>query len=92
MTGSGVEVTAARDQAQLRVKINRYQVARFGINVSDVQDVIDLALGGSPITGVFEGDRRFVLPKPIQEDELERILSLIEPRVAPVIPFKTGTA
>jgi len=47
------------DQAQLRVKINRYQVARFGINVSDVQDVIDLALGGSPITGVFEGDRRF---------------------------------
>ena len=29
------------------------------INVSDVQDVIDLALGGSPITAVFEGDRRF---------------------------------
>ena len=47
------------DQAQLRIKMNRYQVARFGINVSDVQDVIDLALGGSPITGVFEGDRRF---------------------------------
>jgi len=47
------------DQAQLRIRINRYQVARFGINVSDVQDVIDLALGGSPVTGVFEGDRRF---------------------------------
>jgi len=47
------------DQAQLRIAVNRYQVARYGINVSDVQDVIDLALGGSPITGVFEGDRRF---------------------------------
>jgi heavy metal efflux system protein len=47
------------DQAQLRIHINRYQVARYGINVSDVQDVIDLALGGSPITAVFEGDRRF---------------------------------
>jgi len=47
------------DQAQLRVAVNRYQVARYGINVSDVQDVIDLALGGSPITAVFEGDRRF---------------------------------
>src|SRR5262249_50451948 len=35
------------------------RVARYGINVSDVQDVIDLALGGSPITAVFEGDRRF---------------------------------
>ena len=48
-----------RDQAQLRIAINRFQVARYGINVSDVQDVIDLAVGGSPITGVFEGDRRF---------------------------------
>lgn len=48
-----------RDQAQLRITINRFQVARYGINVGDVQDVIDLALGGSPVTGVFEGDRRF---------------------------------
>jgi len=47
------------DQAQLRIQIDRFRVARYGINVSDVQDVIDLALGGSPITGVFEGDRRF---------------------------------
>jgi len=47
------------DQAQLRIAVNRYRVARYGINVSDVQDVIDLALGGSPITAVFEGDRRF---------------------------------
>src|SRR5262249_16698326 len=47
------------DQAQLRVAINRFQVARYGINVSDVEDVIDLALGGSPVTGVFEGERRF---------------------------------
>jgi len=47
------------DQAQLRIAVKRYQVARYGLNVSDVQDVIDLALGGSPITSVFEGDRRF---------------------------------
>jgi cobalt-zinc-cadmium resistance protein CzcA len=47
------------DQAQLRIAMNRFQIARYGINVSDVQDVIDLAIGGSPITGVFEGDRRF---------------------------------
>jgi len=48
-----------RDQAQLRIAIKRFQVARYGINVGDVQDVIDLALGGSPITTVFEGDRHF---------------------------------
>jgi cobalt-zinc-cadmium resistance protein CzcA len=47
------------DQAQLRIRINRLAVARYGINVSDVQDVIDLALGAKPITTVFEGERRF---------------------------------
>ena len=47
------------DQAQLGIVIDRLRVARYGINVSDVQDVIDLALGAAPITGVFEGERRF---------------------------------
>jgi cobalt-zinc-cadmium resistance protein CzcA len=47
------------DQAQLRITVDRLQTARYGINVADVQDVIDLAMGGSPITSVFEGDRRF---------------------------------
>jgi CheY-like chemotaxis protein len=40
----------------------------------------------------FEGDGRFVLPKPVQEDELDRVLRLIQPKGATVIPFKTGTA
>lgn len=47
------------DQPQLRIAIDRARVARYGINVGDVQDVIDLALGGAPIGGVFEGERRF---------------------------------
>jgi cobalt-zinc-cadmium resistance protein CzcA len=34
-------------------------VASYGINVADVQDVIDLAIGGTPIAAVFEGERRF---------------------------------
>jgi cobalt-zinc-cadmium resistance protein CzcA len=47
------------DQAQLRISIDRLQVARYGINVSDVQDVVDLALAGNPVSTVFEGERRF---------------------------------
>ena len=39
----------------------------------------------------FEGDGRFVLAKPVQEKELERVLQAIEPPSATVIPFKTGT-
>jgi len=47
------------EQAQLRIRIDRHAVARYGLNISDVQDVIDLALGAKPITTVFEGERRF---------------------------------
>ncbi|MCL5744234.1 MAG: CusA/CzcA family heavy metal efflux RND transporter, partial [Acidobacteria bacterium] len=47
------------DQAQLQIRIDRPAVARYGINVRDVQDVIELAIGGRPISTVFEGERRF---------------------------------
>jgi len=47
------------DQAQLRIHINRQEVARYGINVRDVQDVIELAIGGRAVSTVFEGERRF---------------------------------
>ncbi|MFK5920634.1 MAG: CusA/CzcA family heavy metal efflux RND transporter [Verrucomicrobiota bacterium] len=36
-------------------------MARFGLNVSDVQNVIEVAIGGKQVGEVFEGDRRFPL-------------------------------
>src|SRR5207245_6038543 len=47
------------EQAQLRIGIDRKQVARFGINVRDIQDVVELAIGGRPVSTLFEGERRF---------------------------------
>jgi cobalt-zinc-cadmium resistance protein CzcA len=47
------------DQAQLRIRINRQAVARYGINVRDVQDVIEMAIGGRAAGTMFEGERRF---------------------------------
>src|SRR5947207_15874854 len=47
------------EQAQLRIAIDRKSVARYGINVRDVQDVIEMAIGGKPISTAFEGERRF---------------------------------
>ncbi len=41
----------------------------------------------------FEGQARFVLPKPVQETELDHVLRTIEGSLtAKVIPFKSGTA
>jgi len=47
------------DQAQLRIVLDRRELARHGINVSEVQDIIELAIGGSPVSVLFEGERRF---------------------------------
>jgi len=44
------------------------------------------------LLGRVEGDSRFVLPKPVQEPDLERVLKFLEPQRATIIPFKTGTA
>jgi cobalt-zinc-cadmium resistance protein CzcA len=54
---TGVEQEA--EQAQLQIQIDRQAVARYGINVRDVQDVIELAIGGRSVSTVFEGERRF---------------------------------
>jgi cobalt-zinc-cadmium resistance protein CzcA len=47
------------EQAQLRIRVRRDEVARYGINVSEVQDVIELAIGGRAVSSVFEGERKF---------------------------------
>src|SRR5262249_13057520 len=52
-------VEQEEEQAQLRILINRQALARYGINIHDVQDVIELALGGRAVSTVFEGERRF---------------------------------
>lgn len=47
------------DQAQLRIVLDRDSVARYGLNVEDVQRVIELAIGGRAVSTMYEGDRRF---------------------------------
>jgi cobalt-zinc-cadmium resistance protein CzcA len=47
------------DQAQVQVVIDRQQAARYGINVDDIQQMIELAVGGRAIAPLFEGERKF---------------------------------
>jgi len=48
-------------QPSLSVKIDRQKVARYGLNVSDVNDLIESAVGGVPATSVVQGERLFDL-------------------------------
>ena len=52
----------------LTLKLNRELMARLGINVFDVQEVVEIAIGGKSAGQVFEGDRRFELMVRLPED------------------------
>lgn len=43
----------------VEVQIDRARAARYGINVGDVQDVVEVAMGGRPITQTVEGRARY---------------------------------
>jgi Cu(I)/Ag(I) efflux system membrane protein CusA/SilA len=49
----------SRGKGYLEIKIDRDRAARYGVNVGDVQDVIETALGGKTITTTVEGRERF---------------------------------
>lgn len=58
----GATDVAAEQQsglAQLVISIDREKIARYGINVADVEDVISMAVGGKAATQMLEGERRF---------------------------------
>jgi len=46
-------------QTQLSIEINRENTARYGINVSDIQLMIEAAIGGKNIGTVYEGAKLF---------------------------------
>jgi cobalt-zinc-cadmium resistance protein CzcA len=56
----------------LTIQINRSRISRLGLNISDVQQVIETAIGGKKAGKIYEGDRRFDLvvrlPESIRSD------------------------
>jgi cobalt-zinc-cadmium resistance protein CzcA len=48
-------------QPNLNFTVDRDQAARYGLNVSDVQDAIQTAVGGNAVTQVLQGERRYDL-------------------------------
>lgn len=42
---------------QLQIHMDRDAIARYGLNVSDVSDLIEIAIGGKAISQIFQSDR-----------------------------------
>ena len=43
----------------VEIHIDRAKASRYGINVGDVQDVVEVAMGGKPLTQTVEGRERY---------------------------------
>ncbi len=54
---------------QLQIEIDRQRAARYGLNVSDIQDVIETALAGKAATEIWEGQKRFGVVVRLREEE-----------------------
>ncbi|MCU1328236.1 MAG: heavy metal efflux pump, CzcA family protein [Bryobacterales bacterium] len=54
-----IKVDRVTGQQNLNVAIDRQAIARYGLNVGDVNDVIEAAVAGRSATEIYEGERRF---------------------------------
>ena len=63
-------------QSYVNIKLNRAMISRYGLNVSDVNDVIETALGGKPAGVVYEGDREFNIAVRLPENQRNSITAL----------------
>jgi cobalt-zinc-cadmium resistance protein CzcA len=48
-------------QPNLNLSIDRKKAARYGLNVADVQDAVETAIGGKAVTQVLDGEKRYDL-------------------------------
>ena len=56
---SGVVPDQIVGKGYIEIDIDREKAARYGVNVGDIQEMVDVALGGKPLTTTVEGRRRF---------------------------------
>jgi heavy metal efflux system protein len=57
----GLGIFRVIGQPNLNLVVDRVQANRYGINVSDIQDAVETAIGGKAVSQVLEGEERYDL-------------------------------
>jgi copper/silver efflux system protein len=70
----------------IEFNINRDEIARYGLRLADVQEVLEAALGGMPLTTTVEGLERYTVNLRYSRDFRENLEALREI----IIPTPTG--
>ena len=77
-----VQVEALSGAGEIQIEIKRAEMARYGLHVEDIKQVIETSIGGTVATEVIDGRKRFDvvvrLPEAIRRNN-QAILSLMLP-------------
>lgn len=71
-------------QPELRVQLDYQKMGRYGVNIADANDVIEMAIGGKAVNQKYEGERKFdirVRFSPEYRNSIEAIGKLLVPAV-----------
>ena len=63
-------------QSYVNVDVKRDSISRYGLNVSDIHDVMEIALGGKSAGSVYEGDRSFEVAVRLPDSERDSLSAL----------------
>jgi cobalt-zinc-cadmium resistance protein CzcA len=69
-------------QPYLTINIDRGRIARYGLNISDVQNIVEIAIAGKPASQLYEENRNFDIVVRIPEENrnsVETIGSILIP-------------
>ena len=71
--GTDINAEKVSGQPYLTVNINRSRIARYGLNISDVQKVIEIAVAGKAATQLYEENRSFPIMVRLPEEKRNSI-------------------
>ncbi len=71
----------------LEIEFKRRQIARYGLTIRDVQDVVEVAMGGRAITTTVEGRERF----PVRVRYMRELRNQIDTMKKILVPTKDGS-
>jgi cobalt-zinc-cadmium resistance protein CzcA len=74
--GKDLAVEQVGGEEHLEIALNRSELARYGLNVSDVLEAAKIAIGGDEATQVLEGQRRFAIFVRLNQDYRNQVEKL----------------
>lgn len=70
---------------QIRIQVDRGQLARYGLNADDVLSVVRTGIGNEPVSTLIDGVRRFDITARIEDDSKASMQAIAN------IPIRTGS-